>query len=211
MRCVPVEVTPTTGPNGAIDWLNCGVNDSGWRPPFVRVSDIIAKNLTEAIQEDGSPFRACDAYIDTFERYAAQYGVPAILVAAIAMQESSCDAGTVGGGGEQGLMQLTQDKCGGAPGGDCKDPDFNIRAGVEYFSEMLRSNGESLLLTMGNYNGWPLGMTYDDATAAGDTSCCTCQNNLDYLQQTFNGWVLNVDPYSSTPPIGKYFNLNKCH
>lgn len=38
------------------------------------------------------------------------------------MQESTCNPATVGGGGEQGLMQLTWDKCGDAPGGNCKDP-----------------------------------------------------------------------------------------
>jgi len=48
--------------------------------------------------------------------------VPPILLASIAMQESTCNPGTVGGAGEQGLMQITPDKCGGAPGGDCQDP-----------------------------------------------------------------------------------------
>ena len=38
------------------------------------------------------------------------------------MQESSCIPTTVGGAGEQGLMQITVDKCGGAPGGNCQDP-----------------------------------------------------------------------------------------
>jgi Transglycosylase SLT domain len=47
--------------------------------------------------------------------------VPSILVASIAMQESTCNPSTVGGAGEQGIMQITEDKCGGAPGGDCKD------------------------------------------------------------------------------------------
>jgi hypothetical protein len=37
------------------------------------------------------------------------------------MEESSCKPSTVGGAGEQGLMQLTSDKCVGAPNGDCKD------------------------------------------------------------------------------------------
>ena len=44
------------------------------------------------------------------------------MLAAFAMQESSCNPNTVGGAGEQGLMQLTKDKCGDAPNGDCKDP-----------------------------------------------------------------------------------------
>lgn len=37
------------------------------------------------------------------------------------MQESSCNPNTVGGAGEQGLMQLTKDKCTNAPNGNCKD------------------------------------------------------------------------------------------
>lgn len=38
------------------------------------------------------------------------------------MQESSCESWAVGEGGEQGLMQLTSDKCQDAPGGNCQDP-----------------------------------------------------------------------------------------
>jgi len=37
------------------------------------------------------------------------------------MQESSCNSQAVGGAGEQGLMQITPDKCKGAPNGNCKD------------------------------------------------------------------------------------------
>jgi membrane-bound lytic murein transglycosylase MltF len=47
--------------------------------------------------------------------------VPAILLASFAMQESSCNPNTVGGAGEQGLMQLTSDKCVGTPNGNCQD------------------------------------------------------------------------------------------
>lgn len=49
------------------------------------------------------------------------HSVPPILLASIALQESSCNPATVGGNGEQGLMQLTSDKCGNAPGGNCQD------------------------------------------------------------------------------------------
>lgn len=48
--------------------------------------------------------------------------VPPIMLAAFAMQESSCNPDETGGGGEQGLMQITSDKCGDAPNGNCKDP-----------------------------------------------------------------------------------------
>lgn len=45
-----------------------------------------------------------------------------IVMVSFALQESSCNPETVGGAGEQGLMQLTKDKCDGAPGNNCKDP-----------------------------------------------------------------------------------------
>ncbi|PCH36436.1 glycoside hydrolase family 23 protein [Wolfiporia cocos MD-104 SS10] len=212
--CGPIgatrDVTPTSGPNGNIDWLNCGVSDGGWSPPYVTLKDIITQDLASALQIPGSPFTACAPYVALFELYAGQHGIPAILVAAIAMQESTCNAQTIGGAGEQGLMQLTQDKCDGAPNGDCKDPDYNIRTGVEFFSATLQNNGGSLLLTIGNYNGWPLGMTFGSATAAANGPCCRCQNNLDYLHQLLNGWLQGINPYTHNPRIGKYFNLDRC-
>ncbi|KAI0675291.1 hypothetical protein C8Q78DRAFT_1011494 [Trametes maxima] len=206
------DITATAGPNGAIDWLNCGVEDGGgWRPPYVKVSDIVAVDLGQAIQDPHSPFKACSAYIETFTRHANEHGIPPILVASIAMQESSCNPETVGGAGEQGLMQITRDKCGGAPGGNCRDVEFNVAAGVSYFASVLNANGGSLLKTLGAYNGWNEKMTVSAATAAAHEGCCPCQNNLDYLMQTMNGWVLNKDPRQSSPRIGKYFNLDQCY
>ncbi|KAI0374055.1 hypothetical protein BV20DRAFT_936365 [Pilatotrama ljubarskyi] len=205
------EITPTHGPNGSLDWLNCGVEDGGWNPPYVQVSDIVAVDLAEAVKDPHSPFKACSKYIDTFTRYANEHNIPPILIASIAMQESSCNPDTVGGAGEQGLMQITKDKCGGAPGGNCKEPDFNIRTGTAYFAQTLKDNGGSLLLTIGGYNGWPKGMTIDSATSAAHHGCCPCQNNIDYLMQMLNGWLLNKDPYTSSPRIGRYFNLEKCY
>ncbi|CDO77312.1 Glycoside Hydrolase Family 23 protein [Trametes cinnabarina] len=204
------DITATAGPNGKIDWMNCGIENGGWNPPFVKVSDIVTVDLQDAIKDPNTPFKACSDYIDLFVKYANQHGVPPILIASIAMQESSCNRNEVGGAGEQGLMQITQDKCHGAPGGDCKDPDFNIRTGTAFFADTLNSNGGSLLLTLGNYNGWRKGMTYEDATAAAHGKCCLCQNNLDYLQQTLNGWAMNIDPTGSLQ-LGKFFNLNICH
>jgi hypothetical protein len=94
------------------------------------------------------------------------------------MQESSCNPSAVGGAGEQGLMQITREKCKGAPNGNCKDivsylihdfelthrvychQDFNIRAGAEFFVATLASNGGDVFSTIGEYNGWKPGMTY---------------------------------------------------
>ena len=37
--------------------------------------------------------------------------------------------------------------------------DFNIKTGTAFFAQTLQDNGGSLLKTIGNYNGWDLGMT----------------------------------------------------
>jgi hypothetical protein len=203
-------VTATTGPNGRLGWLNCGVDGSGWNPPHVTVSDLIVSDLGYAVNQAGSPFKACGNYIGFFEQYGNQFGIPPIMLASFAMQESSCRADTVGGAGEQGLMQLTRDKCGGAPGGNCQDPDFNIRTGARYIKQTLDDCGGNVIQAVGTYNGWHLGLTVGEATAAAYGSCCRCQNNLDYLQQFFNGWLQNINAYTHNPPLGQYFNLNVC-
>ncbi|TCD71591.1 hypothetical protein EIP91_007338 [Steccherinum ochraceum] len=203
------ESSAQDGPNGKLDWLNCGIDAGGWNPPNVTPGDLITKDLADAVNEKNSPFANCKPYLSSFENYANQHGIPPILIASIAMQESGCNAGATGGAGEQGLMQITKDKCGGAPGGNCKDPDFNIRTGVSYFAETLKSNNNNVVKTLGNYNGWSQGLTVAKATAAAHTSCCRCQNNLDYLQQTFNGWILGIDPIAAG--FGKYHNLDVCN
>lgn len=204
------NTTPTSGPNGSIDWLNFGVEHTGWHPPHVSVDDIISKDLASAIKEPGSPFKACSGSVGLFYKYGAQYKLPPILLASISLQESSCNPGTVGGAGEQGLMQITKDKCGGAPGGDCKNPDFNVGAGTKFLANTLATNGGNLLKAIGIYNGWEEGMTVGQATAAAHTSCCRCQNNLDYLHQVLNGWILNKNPNNPHHRLGKYFNLDIC-
>lgn len=76
------------------------------------------------------------------------------MLMSFAMQESTCNPNAVGGNGERGMMQITPDKCGGAPGGNCKDPVFNIGKGAEYFTSQLQANGGNVLLAIGQYNGW---------------------------------------------------------
>jgi len=121
--CFTGEITRFSGPNGHIDWLNCGFETAGgWQPPFVRVKDLVTHSLSSALQSPSSPFKACSRFIWIFEKYGNQYGIPPIILASFAMQESSCNPETVGGAGEQGLMQITREKCGGAPGGNCREP-----------------------------------------------------------------------------------------
>lgn len=74
MVAIIEDVTATTGPNGAIDWINCGVNDGGWRPPKVAISDLVTVDLSWSYSQDGSPFKACGEFIWMFEKYGGQYG-----------------------------------------------------------------------------------------------------------------------------------------
>ncbi|KAJ7910585.1 lysozyme-like domain-containing protein, partial [Mycena leptocephala] len=149
-----------------------GATGAGWTPPHITVDDMIVKDLSEALKDPNTPFKACAAYEDMFNKHASEFGLKPIMLAAFAMQESTCNPATVGGGGEQGLMQLTEDKCGAAPGGDCRDPDYNIRTGAKYFADTLSGNGGSVLVSIGEYNGWSPGLTQEKATAARDSSCC---------------------------------------
>jgi len=208
------ESTALSGPNGHIDWLNCGfeAGHSGWQPPYISMEDIITQPLSTALSKPGSPFKACSQYIWIFEKYGAQYNIPPIILASFAMQESSCIADSVGGGGEQGLMQISGEKCVGAPSGGCKDPDFNIHTATKYFADTLKNNGGDVLISVGTYNGWYRGLTMGKAFAAAKSDCCRCQNNGDYLHQFFNGWCQNIDAYNSESGerLGKYFNLDKC-
>jgi len=201
-------ITATSGPNGAQSWLNCGVDGSGWQPPPVTVDQLIVADLDQAITEPGTPFKACAPYISLFKQYGAEFNIPPILIASIAMQESTCNPHAVGGAGEQGLMQITKDKCGGAPGGDCQNPDYNIKTGASFFSSLLKDNNDNVLTTIGQYNGWKIGLTVAEATAAAHTSCCRCQQNLDYLQDLLNGWIMNIDPTAQN--LGQYHNLDVC-
>lgn len=202
--------TTTSGPNGSIDWLNCGVNAGGWNPPFIRIENVITQSLSSALNSGSSPFKACAPYIWIFEKYGGQFNIPPIILASFAMQESSCNPNTVGGAGEQGLMQITREKCGGLSDQACRDPEFNIRTGAKFFADTLNGNGGNLLLSIGHYNGWFPGMTFGQATAAAYSGCCRCQNNLDYLHQFLNGWCQNINAYSNNLRLGKFFNLDRC-
>ncbi|KAF9222574.1 glycoside hydrolase family 23 protein [Gyrodon lividus] len=204
------EITALSGPNGNINFLNCGLTSGGWTPPLIHVNDIVSVGLSQVAYNEGSAFFPCKDYVPIFENYGQKYGVPAIMLASFAMQESSCIPSTVGGAGEQGLMQITVDKCGGAPNDDCKDPDFNIHQGAKFFSETLDSVNGDLLLAIGHYNGWHKGLTYAEATYAAQHGNCHEQNNLDYLHQFLNGWMQDVNSYEHKPPLGQYFNLDIC-
>lgn len=73
------ELTATHGPNGNIDWMNCGLTEGGWNPPHVTVNDVVTVNLYDALKDPNTPFKACSKYIDTFVNYANQHGSECIM------------------------------------------------------------------------------------------------------------------------------------
>ncbi|BGP47379.1 hypothetical protein JCM10450v2_003231 [Rhodotorula kratochvilovae] len=204
------ESSKDGGPNGSEEWLNCGISkgeaDSGWTPPTIHLSQIRTLDLESALSMPNSVYASCKPYKHFFEKYGAQHGIPPILLAAFAMQESSCDPAVRGdNGGAFGLMQITEDKCGDAPNGHCADPEYNVKTAAAYFAKVLEEHDESLLLALGSYNGWYKDLSYKKAIAA-RSYCCECQQNLDYHQQMLNGWLLGLDGSK----LGTMRNLDVC-
>jgi hypothetical protein len=210
--CGPINAesrpSKTSGPNGSIFWLNCGIEDAGWKPPYFTIDQVIAKELDEVLSMQGNPYEHCQPYLDAFYQSGARHGIRPILLAAIAMKESSCRADITGQNGEQGLMQITPEKC-PSDGRDCKEPYTNIEIGAQYLKKTLDECGGSLPRALGMYNGWEPDMTLAYATRQRDQNCHT-QNNLDYLHQMFNGWMQGVNPRTQPEPMGVYFNLDSC-
>ncbi|KAJ1021883.1 hypothetical protein NDA16_003645 [Ustilago loliicola] len=192
-------------PNGSQNFLNCGLTSGGWNPPKLSLDQL---KIISANQAADSPvFAPCKDVLWAFQAAEKAHGIPATVLMSFAMQESTCNPNVTGGNGEQGLMQITPDKCGGAPGGNCKDPGFNVDTGAKYFKSTLDQCGGNVLQAIGQYNGWQLGLTVQKATAAKSQGNCLAQNNLDYLYQMLNGWFLGK---ANTYDMGTYKNLAGC-
>ncbi|KZO91615.1 glycoside hydrolase family 23 protein, partial [Calocera viscosa TUFC12733] len=175
-------------PNGQEWYLNCGMTGGGWAPPFVTLDQLTYTPLADAIASGSGVFDPCSAYVSTFQQVAQATGVPDIFLASFAMQESTCNPSAVGPNGEQGLMQLTVDKCGDAPGGNCQDVYFNINTGANYIQSTISGAGGNVVLAVGQYNGWQGGQTISSVISNPN---CGAQQNLDYLNDFFNYWLVN--------------------
>ncbi|GMK56908.1 hypothetical protein CspeluHIS016_0307480 [Cutaneotrichosporon spelunceum] len=188
-------------PNGAQWWLDCGLDGNGWAPPKITLDELKYTELTG----DGI-FAPCTEFFDQFHRYGGEFGIPPIMLAAIALQESTCRPWLVGGIGEQGLMQLLGPNCDGAPGGNCQDVDFNIRRGAEYLRGRIDEHQGSVLAGLGAYNGWRVGITAGEVYQMKNDGRCWAQPNLDYMHQMLNGWLQGKEGWK----MGKWFNRNDC-
>lgn len=191
----PGDVTSNTGPNGYVpstcqkhnyrseDWLNTGITDDGWNPPYMALEDLYHITLDDFYNDVGSP---CSQYDQYFQNAGFKYSVDPVILAVLAMQESSCNANA--GGPTPGLMQVS---CDNYPSGQCMDSiQDNIDAGMNYLASRLNSTGGNAIEAFGSYNGWftansglndNKGLTVGYPCSSEGQSNCIPQN-LDYLQ-----------------------------
>ncbi|GAA5970722.1 hypothetical protein JCM3765_007616 [Sporobolomyces pararoseus] len=199
-------------PNGSEAWLNCGLSknkpNSGWTPPNGVTLDHLTTVTLEHALATNSEWEACKPFVPIFEKIGAEENLPPILLAAFAMQESTCDP-TVRGdnNGAFGLMQITKDKCNGMDGDGCSEPWYNVRTAAQYFNSELDKRNGHFLEALGAYNGWFTGLSWATATAAAYGDCCECQQNTDYMFQMTGGWLLGRTGWK----MGSNKNLAVCH
>lgn len=74
LTCILAQITSLSGPNGNIDFLNCGLTSGGWTPPLVHIDDIVSVELSQVAYNPGSAFSACQDFVPLFEKYGQQYG-----------------------------------------------------------------------------------------------------------------------------------------
>ncbi|BGP22793.1 hypothetical protein Rt10032_c08g3654 [Rhodotorula toruloides] len=208
--CGPSGATEEN-PNGSESFLNCGISksspDSGWTPPQGVTLDRITTVSIEHALVTNPVWEPCKPFIPLFEKIGKETGLPPTLLAAFALQESTCNPNVLGdNGGAFGLMQITKDKCGGRDNHGCAEPEYNVRTAANYFKKQLEGQGGEFLVALGAYNGWYKSMSFNSATAKADTTACVQQQNLDYLTQMLNGWLMGRTGYE----LGSYKNLAVC-
>lgn len=157
------------GPEGSKDSLNDIIdryNRNGWdasifeqeRDRLLQRRHEIEKALYYDPEEDTEP-TTIDSWLG---RYANEYGVDFRQVAAILDRESKGDAKAVSPAGAKGLMQLMPDtfeeikkELGLPKDADIFDPETNIKAGVYYFSKMMKQFGGDVNKALAAYNWGP--------------------------------------------------------
>ncbi|OBT85094.1 hypothetical protein VE02_06476 [Pseudogymnoascus sp. 03VT05] len=199
------EVTPGGGPNGSEDWLNTGLTGNGWEPPYLNLNVVIHISRPDFYSGVGS---RCQQYDSYFQKAGDGHGIDPVILAIIAMQESSCNADA--GGPTPGLMQVS---CANYPNGVCTDSiQDNVDAGANYLRGQLDDAGGNAVSAFGKYNGWftaGLGLNGNrglttDYPCSPEGKANGWPQNLDYLQQVLNGWLLGLDVYGDDNWIGTY-------
>ncbi|KAH8171773.1 transglycosylase SLT domain-containing protein [Sarocladium implicatum] len=199
------------GPNGSEEWLNSGLRDGGWNPPFLDINSLSHVSLEDYYGGVGS---RCAQYDENFRASGEKYNIDPAILAFIAMQESSCNADA--GGPTPGLMQCDPSNCPNGSG-SCQYPvQDNVDCGAQVLRNYLDNAGGNAVHALGAYNGW---FTADDNTGLnggkGLTTDYPCSSegqsrgvpqNLDYLHEVLNGWFQGYDIYGDDAGLGGSFN-----
>jgi len=157
---------------------------------MIKLDQLVFVPLADALKMKNNQFASCSSLLSIFQEVAQSTGVPDILLASIAMQESSCNPKAYSAG-STGLFQLSSDLC--KPYSDCYDSKSNTEGGANYINSLLKQFNGNIAEVMGNYNGWYKGIKPSDVQ---DMPCAERQN-WNYLQNIFNGFMQGVDGYSN--------------
>lgn len=123
-------------------------------------------------------------YFETVKRYADEYGIDYRLILALIKQESQFNHEAMSNKGAYGLMQIVPsaavDVKNDLPLHDIISPDDNVRAGIHYFSTLLKlfqigSKDDQIALALASYN-------------AGASRIYDAQDITAYLGQNPNFW-----------------------
>ena len=186
---------------------------TGWTAPYLNWTSLVHVNRTVFYTNVGT---TCKQYDWAFQKSGDKHGIDPVFLAMIAMQESSCNADA--GGSTPGLMQVA---CENYPDGQCtNEVGANVDAGATYLRKQLDASNWNAIKAIGNYNGW---FTAADQTGLnggkGLTKGYPCSaegkkngdpQNLDYLQQTLNGWFVGANPQGAQNWIGEFHCDQTC-
>jgi Transglycosylase SLT domain len=198
------------------DWFNSGIISNGWTAPYLSWDSLIKINRSTFYANVGS---ACAQFDYAFQQSGDSHGIDPVYLALISMQESSCDPEAGAGTGTVGLMQVA---CANFPDGVCTtDVAKNVDAGAGVLANALNNTGRNAIKTIGSYNGW---FTAADGTGLNSGQGltqgypCSAQGiqqgapqNLDYLQETLNGFFVGQNPQGDQSWIGTYRCQGNCN
>lgn len=175
------------------------------------LEDIYYISLSNFYGGFGSP---CAKYDQYFQSSGSGYGVDPVILAVIAMQETSCNPDF--SGSTPSLMQVS---CDYYPNGTCTDSiEDNVNAGANYFVTHLDNFGGNVVQAFGSYNGWfTANSSLNNNKGLTENYPCSPEGqahgvpqNLDYLHQMLNGWLMGLDVYGADNWIGTYKCSQSC-
>lgn len=199
------------GPNGSEEWLNTGLGDNGWEPPYLDINNLTHISLDEYYGGVGS---GCAQYDEFFKSSGDKYNIDPAILAFIAMQESSCNADA--GGPTPGLMQCHPGNCQNGQD-NCQYPiQDNVDCGAYYLRSALDRADGNAVRALGSYNGWFVAADNTGMNGGrGITEDYPCSSegqgngypqNLDYLHEVLNGWFQGYDIYGADAHLGGYYD-----